>query len=102
MKKNKDKGELTLDDVTGWWETDIVDIAPGSIRIRGYAIEELIGRISFPAMIWLVLRGELPSKAFIDGAAKNRMWCQNIPSRHQIRASGPHETTRNERDDASD
>src|SRR5258705_6217292 len=63
MKKNKDKGELTLDDVTGWWETDIVDIAPGSIRIRGYAIEELSGRISFPAMIWLVLRCELPSKA---------------------------------------
>src|SRR5262245_34555192 len=57
----KDKTALTLDDVTGWWETDIVDIAPGSIRIRGYAIEELIGRISFPAMIWLVLRGELPT-----------------------------------------
>src|SRR5262245_7884771 len=58
----KDRRALTLDDVTGWWETDIVDIAPGSIRIRGYAIEELIGRISFPAMIWLVLRGELPSR----------------------------------------
>jgi len=54
MNKKKDKSALTLDDVTGWWETDIVDIAPGSIRIRGYAIEELIGNISFPAMIWLV------------------------------------------------
>jgi len=43
-----------------WWESAITDIAPGSIRIRGYAIEELIGRISFPAMIWLMLRGELP------------------------------------------
>lgn len=60
--KKKDKSTLTLDDVTGWWETDIVDIAPGQIRIRGYAIEDLIGRISFPAMIWLVLRGELPTK----------------------------------------
>ena len=50
----KDAG-LTLEDVTNWWETEIVDIAPGSIRIRGYAIEDLIGRISFPAMIWLVL-----------------------------------------------
>ena len=37
MTKKKDKSTLTLDDVTGWWETDIVDIAPGSIRIRGYA-----------------------------------------------------------------
>ncbi len=43
-----------------WWESAITEIAPGSIRIRGYAIEELIGRISFPAMIWLMLRGELP------------------------------------------
>lgn len=44
-----------------WWRTDIIDIAPGSIRMRGYAIEELIGRVDFPAMIWLMLRGELPS-----------------------------------------
>ena len=29
-------------------------------------IEDLIGRISFPAMIWLVLRGELPSKREAD------------------------------------
>ena len=62
MNKKSGKGALTLDDVTGWWETEIVDIAPGSIRIRGYAIEDLIGRIGFPAMIWLVLRGELPSR----------------------------------------
>ena len=61
----KDAG-LTLEDVTNWWETEIVDIAPGSIRIRGYAIEDLIGRISFPAMIWLVLRGEVPSQAQAD------------------------------------
>ena len=46
-----------------WWRTDIVDIAPGSIRMRGYAIEELTGGVGFPAMIWLMLRGELPSPA---------------------------------------
>jgi citrate synthase len=44
-----------------WWESAITQIAPGSIRVRGYAIEDLIGRISFPAMIWLALRGELPT-----------------------------------------
>jgi citrate synthase len=44
-----------------WWESAITEIAPGSIRVRGYAIEDLIGRISFPAMIWLTLRGELPT-----------------------------------------
>ncbi|WFU39530.1 citryl-CoA lyase [Bradyrhizobium sp. CB82] len=35
--------------------------SPGRIAYRGYPIEELIGRISFPAMIWLMLRGELPT-----------------------------------------
>lgn len=53
-----------------WWESAITEIAPGSIRIRGYAIEDLIGRISFPAMIWLMLRGELPAprEAYLLGA----------------------------------
>jgi citrate synthase len=44
-----------------WWRTSICDIAPGRIAFRGYPIEDLIGRVSFPAMIWLMLRGELPS-----------------------------------------
>ena len=63
MAKRKQRSTLTIDDVTDWWQTEIVDIAPGVIRVRGYAIEDLIGHISFPAMIWLVTRGELPSEA---------------------------------------
>ena len=57
---------LSPEAVTDWWQSEIVDIAPGSIRIRGYAIEDLIGRIGFPAMIWLTMRGELPSQAEAD------------------------------------
>src|ERR1043165_7457809 len=63
--KNETDG-LSLDAVTEWWEREITAIAPGSIRVRGYAIEDLMGRISFPAVIWLVLRGELPSEAQAD------------------------------------
>src|SRR5215467_5278329 len=63
MAKRKQPSTLSIDDVTDWWQTEIVDIAPGMIRVRGYAIEDLIGHISFPAMIWLVTRGELPSEA---------------------------------------
>lgn len=48
---------------TGWWRTSIIDIHPGSIRVRGYAIEDLIGTIGFPDMIWLMLRGDLPTPA---------------------------------------
>ncbi|HMR33376.1 MAG TPA: citryl-CoA lyase [Geminicoccaceae bacterium] len=49
-----------------WWSTSIIEMRPGVIRYRGYPIEELIGRIGFPAMIWLMLRGELPSRAQAD------------------------------------
>ncbi|WBQ02131.1 citryl-CoA lyase [Kribbella sp. CA-293567] len=45
-----------------WWATSITDIEPGEIRLRGYPIEELIGAVSFPQMIWLMVRGELPSE----------------------------------------
>ena len=44
-----------------WWTTEIIDIHPGKIAMRGYPIEELIGAISFPQMIWLMVRGELPT-----------------------------------------
>ena len=45
-----------------WWRTAIIEMHPSVIRLRGYPIEELIGRVGFPAMIWLLLRGELPSE----------------------------------------
>ncbi len=55
-----DKGEQQARD---WWRTSIIDMQPGVIRYRGYPIEELIGNVSFAQMIWLMLRGELPSGA---------------------------------------
>ncbi|MCP3472721.1 citryl-CoA lyase [Bradyrhizobium sp. CCGUVB1N3] len=50
-----------LQTATQWWSTDIIDMKPGVIRFRGFPIEQLIGRVSFPQMIWLMLKGELPS-----------------------------------------
>ena len=46
---------------SAWWDTSIIDIHPGKIAIRGYPIEQLIGRVRFPEMIWLMLRGEVPT-----------------------------------------
>src|SRR5215218_5280635 len=54
--------EQLLDDASAWWTTEIIDIHPGKIAIRGYPIQELIGHVRFPDMIWLMLRGELPSR----------------------------------------
>lgn len=52
----RDAGQTPED----WWRTDIIDMKPGEIRYRGYAIEDLIGRIGFADMVWLMLRGNLP------------------------------------------
>lgn len=48
-------------DSADWWSTDIIDMKPGEIRYRGYAIEDLIGNIGFAEMVWLMLRGDVPS-----------------------------------------
>jgi citrate synthase len=45
-----------------WWRTAIIDMEPGRIAFRGHPIQELIGQVSFPQMIWLMLRGTLPSE----------------------------------------
>ena len=46
---------------SAWWTTEIIDIKPGEIAVRGYPIQDLIGKLSFPQMIWLMLRGDLPT-----------------------------------------
>jgi citrate synthase len=58
--------EELVSDASAWWDTSIIDIHPGQIAIRGYPIEQLIGRVRFPEMIWLMLRGELPTRAQAD------------------------------------
>jgi citrate synthase len=50
-----------------WWRTAIIDMSPGVIRYRGYAIEDLIRqRTSLAQMVWLMTRGELPTRAQAD------------------------------------
>ena len=46
-----------------WWKTSIIDIEPGRIQIRGYPVQDLIGNIGFIEMVWLMVRGELPTPA---------------------------------------
>jgi citrate synthase len=43
------------------WKTAITKIEPNKVAVRGYCIDELMGRISFGEMVYLVLKGELPT-----------------------------------------
>ena len=40
--------EQLVSDASAWWDTSIIDIHPGKIAIRGYPVEQLIGRVRFP------------------------------------------------------
>lgn len=55
--------ETLLAQARDWWKTALIDIRPGVIRPRGIPIEDLIGRASYAQMVWLMLRGEMPSAA---------------------------------------
>ncbi|MCA1244736.1 citryl-CoA lyase [Stappia stellulata] len=49
--------EPTRDPVADWWRTSIIDMEPGRIAFRGLPVEELIGALSFPQMIWHLVMG---------------------------------------------
>lgn len=49
-----------LEHVRDWWKTEIIEVEDGSVRYRGYPIEQLIGEVSFAQTIWLLVRGEIP------------------------------------------
>jgi citrate synthase len=45
----------------GRWQTGITFIEPNRILVRGYPIDEMMGRVSFGEAIYLLLTGELPT-----------------------------------------
>jgi len=45
------------------WPTAITKIAPNRIGVRGYDIAELMGRVSFGSVVYLLIQGELPDEA---------------------------------------
>ncbi len=56
MSENQDNR-----DIREWWRTSIIDMEPGKIAFRGHPIQDLIGNVSFPQMIWMMVQGDLPS-----------------------------------------
>lgn len=45
------------------WQTELTDIEPGEIRIRGYSQQDLMGTVPFSDVVFLLFDGDLPSKA---------------------------------------
>ena len=51
-----------MSDVSDWWSTEIIEMEPGSISLRGMPIENLIGEKSFTEMIWFMTTGNKLNK----------------------------------------
>ncbi|HXD75950.1 MAG TPA: citryl-CoA lyase [Vicinamibacterales bacterium] len=43
------------------WQTALTSIAPDKILVRGYALDEMMGRLTFAEAVYLLLMGELPT-----------------------------------------
>ncbi|MBU0703470.1 MAG: citryl-CoA lyase [Chloroflexi bacterium] len=45
------------------WSQPITKIEPNKVAVRGYRIDELMGRVPFAHVVYLVLKGELPTES---------------------------------------
>lgn len=45
------------------WHTAITKVEPNRVQLRGYPIDQLMGRITYAQAVYLALRGELPNDA---------------------------------------
>jgi citrate synthase len=45
------------------WHSALTEIAPNKILIRGYPLDEMMGRLGFAEAVYLLLMGELPTPA---------------------------------------
>ena len=47
----------------GRWHSSLTDIEPNKICVRGYPLDEMMGRLGFAEAVYLLLMGELPTPA---------------------------------------
>jgi citrate synthase len=70
-------------DWSRYWETAVSYVGPHRLLVRGYPIEEIIDRLSYPEVLYLTVRGELatPAQARVLDAALS-----SIPSHQWVAA----------------
>jgi len=54
---------MSDEQVADWWGTAVSRIEPNRIELRGHPVQDLIGTTGFGSMIWLMVRGDLPTPA---------------------------------------
>lgn len=44
------------------WKTAITKVEPNKISVRGYKLDDLMGQVNYAQMVYLLLKGEMPSE----------------------------------------
>ena len=44
------------------WKTAITNVEPNNLQLRGYAIDQLMGKVSFAQVVYLAIMGEMPDE----------------------------------------
>ncbi len=44
------------------WKTAITKVEPNKLVVRGYRLDQLMGNLSYPQMVYLLIKGELPTR----------------------------------------
>lgn len=44
------------------WKSAITKVEPNKLSVRGYRLDELMGRVSYAEMVYLLFKGELPTE----------------------------------------
>jgi len=44
------------------WKSAITKVEPNKLAVRGYKLDELMGKVSYAQMVYLLLKGEMPSE----------------------------------------
>ncbi len=77
------------------WRTSIGSVAPNEIRVRGYDLMALIGRLSFGDVTYLLLAGELPEanegrmiEAMLVSAAEHSVVAPSVAAARYIASTG--------------
>jgi citrate synthase len=61
--KTESKRQRTSSAGSAAWTTNLTSISPNKILVRGYRLDDLMGRVSFGDATYLLLTGELPSSS---------------------------------------
>ncbi len=77
------------------WNTKISKLEEKGVRIRGYALMDLLGKVSFSDMVCLLLKGELPAKgerevidAILVSAAEHGVQVPSVTAARIVQSSG--------------